>query len=67
MSKRSFSEMSNDEVIVDIKEDINNLDYGLEQLAIKQYDDNHNILYKIRIIEFILVVEIFMIWCLILK
>ena len=65
--KRSFTEMSNDEVLIDIRDDIFNLEHGLEQIINKHYDDNHSILYKIRIVECILAVELFVIWCLILK
>jgi hypothetical protein len=64
--KRSFSEMSNEELI-DIKDDIYNLENGLGQLATKQYDDNESILRKMRIFEFIVVVQIFILWSLILK
>lgn len=67
MFKRSFSDISNDEILIDIKDDISNLENGLEQLATKQYDDNHRILYKIRIFEFMIAIKIFIIWSLILK
>ena len=65
--KRSFSEMSNDEVLIDIRDDISNLEHGLEELINKQYDNHHSILYKIRLFECILAIEVFIIWCLILK
>jgi hypothetical protein len=64
--KRSFTEMSPDDLI-DINDDITNLEYGLQQVANKQYDDNRIILYKLRLIEFILVVKIFIIWTLVVK
>lgn len=64
--KRCFTEMSNEELI-DIKDDIYNLENGLEQLANKQYDDNHSILRKIRMFEFMIAIKIFILWSLILK
>ena len=64
--KRCFTEMSNEELI-DIKDDIYNLENGLEQLAKKQYDDNHSILRKIRMFEFMIAIKIFILWSLILK
>ena len=64
--KRSFNEMSEDDFI-DIKDDISNIKDGLEKLYNKQYDDNQSILYKFRIVEFILAVQVYIIWYLILK
>ena len=66
MSKRSFSEISEDELI-DIRDDISNLENGLDQLINKQYDDNHNIVFKMRIVEFILTVHLVCLWYLIIK
>ena len=67
MFKRSFSEISNDEILIDIKDDIYNLENGLEELSNKQYDDNHSILYKIRMFEFMIAINIFILWSLISK
>ena len=64
--KRSFNEMSPDDLI-DMTDDIRNLEYGLQQVANKQYDDNRIILYKMRLIEFILVIKLFIIWTLVVK
>jgi hypothetical protein len=64
--KRSFSEMS-DEVLIDIKDDISNIQVALEYIENKQYDDNQALLLKFRILEFMIAVKIFIIWCLILK
>ena len=67
MSKRSFSEMSSDEVLIDIRDEIANLEDGFDQLMNKQYDDHQSILHKMRIVEFILAVQLYVIWYLILK
>ena len=67
MSKRSFSEMSNDEVLIDIRDEIENLENGLEQLINKQYDDHQSILHKFRLVEFILAAQVYCIWYLIIK
>lgn len=55
------------DIIIDLTENVNNLENGLDHIINKQYDDHHDILYKIRIFEFIVVVQIFILWCLILK
>lgn len=67
MSKRSFSEMSSDEVLIDIRDDISNIEHGLEELINKQYDDNNNIVFKMRMVEFILTVHLLCLWYLIIK
>jgi hypothetical protein len=59
--------MSNDEVLIDINDDIANLEHGLDQLMNKQYNDHQSLLYKFRIVEFILAVQVYIIWYFILK
>ena len=65
--KRPYSEISNDEVIINIQNNITNIEQEVEYLSYKQHQDSKNILHKIRIFECILVVELIIIWSLILK
>ena len=64
--KRSFSEMTNDE-ISDIQEDILNLEKQIELFTITYCEDYNRIMHRSRLQDFALVIITICLWMLIAK
>ena len=64
--KRSFSEMTNDD-IANIQEDVLNLEERFELFTTTYCDDYNRIMYRAQLQDFALVVIILCLWALIAK